>query len=198
MHKFIVTLSLLLLVGLLSLSPKPVEAASNSWMCRTWHSHGWTYTHCTRYWHWHNGVQISDDAWVPNFTIESQPVKYANVQRVPTSSGNSYLWGQCTYGAAALAHNSVNNLGDARNWAYNARNRGMAVGTSPVAGSTVVFPAGYHVSNFGTGTGHVAHVDAVSGNMIEITEMNNSYYGGFGRYDTIWLYAIPGVVEYIY
>jgi len=110
---------------------------------------------------------------------------------------NSYPWGQCTWGAEELASRDLNGLGNAGQWTSNAAARGIPTGYVAVAGSTAVFQPGYSVSNWGTGTGHVAHVNAVSGNMMQITEMNNSYYGGFGQWDTVWI-AISSGVSFIY
>ncbi len=114
-----------------------------------------------------------------------------------TPNANGYPWGWCTWGAAQLAHDNVNGLGDASQWFANARARGMAVGYVPQVGATVVFQAGYHTSAWGTGTGHVAHVLAVSNGRILIREMNNSYYGGFGKWDDVWVDVHPGM-SFIY
>ena len=115
-----------------------------------------------------------------------------------TSKGpNRYTFGYCTWGAEELATRDLNGLGNAPYWAANARARGIPTGYKAVPGATAVFQPGYHVSNWGTSSGHVAHVNAVSGAMMQITEMNNAYYGGFGRWDTVWIAIVSGV-EFIY
>jgi surface antigen len=203
MRKLYITFAILAVMGFFAMSAKPAQAAGISWMCRSWRSGAYTITHCTKYWHWSHGQQVSDNpSWVPNSFHSGNlaVIKPRSVAPTVTYSGHSpnhYPVGQCTYGAAALAHDDVDYLGNASQWFYNARARGLPVGYSPRVGSTVVFVPGYHVSNFGTSAGHVAHVDAVSGNHIEITEMNNSYYGGFDRYDTIWVQVVPGA-SFIY
>lgn len=108
-----------------------------------------------------------------------------------------YSFGWCTWGAAVLSNENMAGLGNAPDWTYNARARGWSTGYWPQVGATAVFQPGYHVSNWGTSEGHVAHVVAVSGNMMEIQEMNNSYYGGWGRWDWVWIQIVPGV-SFIY
>lgn len=127
------------------------------------------------------------------------PVGKSNGTFIPAvaKGPNTYPFGWCTYGAEQLAHDNLNGLGDASQWFSAAQRHGIPTGYAARPDSTAVFAPGYHVSNFGTSEGHVAHVDAVSGNMIEITEMNDTYWGAFGRYDTIWVQIVPGV-SFIY
>jgi surface antigen len=120
---------------------------------------------------------------------------------------NLYSFGWCTWGAAELATRDMNGLGNAPDWTYNAARRGYPTGYAPAIGATAVFQPGYSVSGgwvsgvqtvgWGTGEGHVAHVVGIQGNAFEIQEMNNSYYGGWGRWDTVWIALIPGV-SFIY
>lgn len=97
------------------------------------------------------------------------------------SSPNSYPFGWCTWGAAHLAHDDVNNLGNADDWLANARRRGMATGSSPRVGATVTYAP--YVQG-ASGMGHVAHVIAVYSNgSFEVEEMDYyGYGGGYGRF----------------
>jgi len=107
---------------------------------------------------------------------------------------NSYPWGWCTWGAEELANRDLNYLGNAGDWAYNAVRRGIPTGSYPQVGATVVFAGGVQGAS---SLGHVAHVIAVSGSSFEVEEMNNSYLGGFGRYNTNWYHTGWGV-SFIY
>ena len=133
-----------------------------------------------------------------NVTVCSNGVTYSLY--VPVASHdvvNEYPWGWCTWAAMNMSHNNLNGLGDAYQWFDKAKARGMSVGYEARAGSTVVFAPGYHTKTWGTSSGHVAHVIAVSNGKMLIKEMNNSYYGGFGIWDTVWVDIVPGA-SFIY
>jgi surface antigen len=67
-------------------------------------------------------------------------------------------------------------MGDAWNWAYSARARGLIVTTTPAANATVVFAP--YVQDAGS-LGHVAHVEQLlSGGWVLVSEMNFSWNGG--------------------
>ncbi|HEU0028930.1 MAG TPA: CHAP domain-containing protein, partial [Ktedonobacterales bacterium] len=103
------------------------------------------------------------------------------VNAKPHRSPNSYPWGQCTWGAAELARDNVDHMGDAEDWLANAQARGLPTSLIPRVGATVVFQPGVQ----GAGAlGHVAHVIAVyAGGSFLIEEMN--FYGDGGGYG-VW------------
>lgn len=84
--------------------------------------------------------------------------------------GNSYAYGYCTFYVAN--RRSVPPMwGDARNWLYNAQSSGFSTGSVPVPGAIAWTGAGYY--------GHVAYVEAVSGNTVTVSEMN--FNGAWNR-----------------
>ncbi len=114
----------------------------------------------------------------------------------PYGTYQGYSWGWCTSGAAMMAHDNVSGLGYAASWARNAAARGMAVGSSPAAGATVVFQPGVQGAS---GLGHVAHVVSVYGNgWFLVAETSFTFNGGgFGRVS--YRYAHTGYgVSFIY
>jgi len=175
----------------------------DGWLCRGWSNGSY---HCTAHWHWSNGRLISDNpSWVPNnggsWTAPSHPASQPNGYSGPISYGGGgstagYPFGSCTWGAARLSWDNVTYLGNAKDWFWNARARGMATGYTPRVGATVVYQPGVQGAS---GLGHVAHVVAVYGNgTFEVEEM--SYYGygggwGIFSYRTSWVQ--PGV-SFIY
>lgn len=84
-----------------------------------------------------------------------------------TSAGNSYTWGQCTWYVKNMRPDLPNNLGNGGSWVANAAAQGLPTGSAPRVGAVAEEP------------GHVAYVEAVSGGMISISEMN--YAGGVGQ-----------------
>lgn len=95
-----------------------------------------------------------------------------------------------------MAHDNVSGLGYAASWARNAAGRGMAVGSSPVAGATVVFQPGVQGAS---SLGHVGHVVSVYSNgWFLIAETSFTFNGGgFGRVS--YRYAHTGYgVSFIY
>jgi surface antigen len=124
---------------------------------------------------------------------EAAPVTLS-VRTTPVSAGSSlnhYPWGYCTWGAAHLAHDNVDGLGNAWHWIYGARARGLPTGTVPRVGATVVFQPGVQYAG---SSGHVAHVVAVNGSSFRIEEMNSyGWGGGFGRFSYRWAHIGPGV-----
>jgi surface antigen len=83
------------------------------------------------------------------------------------SAGNSYTWGQCTWYVKNMRPDLPNNLGNGGSWVANAAAQGLPTGSAPRVGAVAEEP------------GHVAYVEAVSGGMISISEMN--YAGGVGQ-----------------
>lgn len=84
-----------------------------------------------------------------------------------SSAGNGYVWGQCTWYVKNMRPDLPNNLGNGGQWVANAAAQGLPTGYAPRVGAVAEEP------------GHVAYVEAVSGSMITISEMN--YAGGVGQ-----------------
>lgn len=140
----------------------------------------------------------------PGSAAAQAPAPAAVHAAVPVPSGTSVPWrggspdsyprGQCTDGAARLAYDNVDHLGNAWQWIGNAIRRGLPTGTVAKLNATVVFQP--HVQYAGS-LGHVAHVIALGASgSFEIREMNSfgfSPYGGFNRFSTRWVHTGPGV-----
>jgi len=111
-------------------------------------------------------------------------------------AAKGYAWGNCTAGAAALSGYIPSGLGNAENWAWNARARGMAVGYSPSVGATAVFQPGVQGAG---GEGHVARVVGVYGNGWFMVEEENFWWNGGGFNRVSYRYAHTGWgVQFIY
>ena len=87
-------------------------------------------------------------------------------------------------------------LGNAAAWPGAAPSYGLRVGTTPVAGATVIFQPCVEGAD---GGGHAAHVEQVlGGGWFIISEMNFTWNGGgWGRVDWRYVYMAPGV-SFIY
>ncbi len=79
----------------------------------------------------------------------------------PSSGGNSYSYGYCTWYVANKRY-IPGGLGNANQWPYNARAAGMTVSSTPVAGAAGVLRYG----------NHVVYIESVSGGTVYYTEMN--------------------------
>lgn len=100
-----------------------------------------------------------------------------------SSSGNTYVWGQCTWYAKNKRTDLPNGLGNGGQWVANAAARGFATGTTPQAGA------------IGEQPGHVVYVESVNGDgTVNISEMN--YNGGVGVVHTRTVAA--STFKYIY
>ena len=95
-------------------------------------------------------------------TTASAPTAYRG-----STAGNGYAWGQCTWYVKNMRPDLPNNLGNGGSWVANAAAQGLPTGYAPRVGAVAEEP------------GHVAYVEAVSGGMITISEMN--YGGGVGQ-----------------
>jgi surface antigen len=108
----------------------------------------------------------------------------------PTSTADTYDFGNCTYWAALLrqqaGHPIPNSWGNANTWAIRAQAAGYTVDNSPVAGAIMQTTAGQY--------GHVAYVESVSptDGSWTISEMN---YKGWDEVDTRTLPAL-GAADY--
>jgi len=114
----------------------------------------------------------------------------------PYGTYQGYSYGWCTSGAAMMAHDYVGGLGFAASWTRNAAARGMAVGSAPRAGATVVFQPGVQGAS---GEGHVAHVVTVYSNGWFLIAETAFWWngGGFGRVSYRYAHAGSGV-SFIY
>lgn len=90
-----------------------------------------------------------------------EPVPLSNVQFTP---GNDYDWGNCTWYVASVVKVPAG-LGNAADWAANAKAMGFTVSSTPDVGSVAQTSAGYY--------GHVAVVVRVEGDQVVIREMNS-------------------------
>ena len=104
-----------------------------------------------------------------------------------TTTGNRFPFGYCTYYVAQ--RRLIPWSGNAITWLSGARSYGFATGDIPQVGAIVV-------TSEGGNAGHVAYIDAVSGNQITISEMN---YRGFGVISSRTISSSYGVIKgYIY
>lgn len=139
-----------------------------------------------------NLIYVGEKIYLPG----SAPTPTVHVTTVPPvrqgRSPNHYPYGWCTWGAANLAHDNVDHLGNAWMWIYNARARGLPTGTVPRVGATAVFQPGVQGAS---SLGHVAHVVAVGKNgYFEVEGMAAPYWG---RYSFSWVHTGRGV-SFIY
>lgn len=127
----------------------------------------------------------------PNPTPENPnpttPVNPGNPVTPPSSSGNTYPEGECTWGAKTLAPWAGNNWGNGGQWAASASAAGFRTGSTPQVGAIAVWQGGY---------GHVAVVYQVSGSQIAVQESN--YLGKRYIADHRGGLFSPGAVTYIY
>jgi surface antigen len=101
----------------------------------------------------------------------------------PVYGSNGYDFGYCTWYVASQIP-VPSNWGNAATWAYYAPLSGWNVSTTPTAGAIAQTAAA------AGGEGHVAVVEAVNGDQIEIRDMNNyGDGGGFDRVGTGWVSA---------
>lgn len=167
-----------------------------SWLCFGFSDGAY---HCTQHWRRSGGRYVSlNPAWVPSEGSASQ-TSHSSVVSVHTSAyhasyRNTYPWGQCTFGAAALRPDeNLSGLGNAGQWYVNARARGLPTGTTPRIGATVVFAPGVQGASW---LGHVGHVVKIgSGGSFLMEAMNDS--AGWGRYAFRWVHVGWGV-HFIY
>lgn len=115
------------------------------------------------------------------------------VLQTPTSHGNSFPVGQCTWGAKELAPWVNNWWGNAKEWPANAvAYNGYSIGDTPVVGSLAVWDGGAY--------GHVAYVSGVqSETSIQVLESNYLGQKQIGNYRG-WFdpTTAQGKVTYIY
>ena len=165
-------------------------SVQGNWLCYGWATGAY---HCTQHWRGTPGHYISlNPPWVPSQMSSGQsnvPTKAATL----TASAhvvNTYPFGQCTYGAQALRPDEyLGGLGNAAQWFWNARARGLPTGYTPRVGATVVFQPGVQGASW---LGHVGHVVAIGANGAFLMEAMNDA-NGWGRYAYRWVHTGPGV-----
>lgn len=165
-------------------------SVQGNWLCYGWANGAY---HCTQHWY-----RASSGAYVslnPSWVASQASAGGAGVtvtsfaEAVSAKPANAYPFGECTYGAEALAHDNLNGLGNARDWLANARARGLPTGTTPRVGATVTFQPGVQGASW---LGHVGHVVALGANgAFEMEAMNDD--AGFGRYAYRWVHVGAGV-----
>lgn len=148
-----------------------------------------------------NGAGVISPAplspWPPSWAFTPPPGYYSFGVTLPP---NNYYWwafGQCTWWAQNMRQDeNLRHMGNAQYWASSAAARGYSVGSTPVAGATVVFQPGAQGAG---GAGHVAHVEKVyPDGWFLISEMNFYWNGGgWGRVDYRYAHSGWGV-SFIY
>lgn len=118
----------------------------------------------------------------------------ATTNFVPYANGNTYAYGYCTWYAfnrrTQLGLPIPSNLGNANTWDNRAAAAGYRVDRIPEAGAVFQTDAGTY--------GHVGVVERVNADgTIEISEMNNRAYGGWGKTNTRTI-TNPGDYKYIH
>jgi surface antigen len=110
---------------------------------------------------------------------------------------NAGYFGSCTwYAQYRRMDESLIQLGNAWQWAYNARWHGLRTGSMPAVGATVVFQSGVQGAS---GIGHVGHVEAVYGNGWFLESAMSTYWNGGGWGRVSYVYAHTGYgVSFIY
>lgn len=101
---------------------------------------------------------------------QSAPAPQASYAPRATTSGNTYVWGNCTWYVKERRADLPNMLGNGGSWTANAAAQGFATGSTPRVGAVA------------EQAGHVAYVEAVNGNSVTVSEMN--YAGGVGQTHT--------------
>lgn len=110
---------------------------------------------------------------------------------------NAAFFGSCTWYAQYRRRDErLMSLGNAWQWAYNARAHGLRTGTTPVVGATVVFQPGVQGASR---LGHVAHVEQVYRNGWFLVSAMSTYWNGGGWGRVSYVYAHTGYgVSFIY
>lgn len=127
-------------------------------------------------------------------SYSSRDTGAASSNYVPYTSGNTYAYGYCTWYAynrrVQMGMPLPSNLGNANTWHTRARAAGYLVNRSPSVGAVIQTTAG--------GYGHVGVVEKINADgTIEISEMNNRAYGGWGRINSRTV-TNPGDYNYIH
>lgn len=115
-----------------------------------------------------NTTAVSYASTANSYNAPAQATTTPQVRNYGVTAGNTYYWGQCTWYVKNRRPDMPNALGNGGQWTSSARARGMATGSTPVAGAVAEMP------------GHVMYVESVNGNgTINVSEMN--WNGGVGQ-----------------
>lgn len=122
--------------------------------------------------------------FAPSSSVTNLGADNVSVPETNYSSGNTYVWGNCTWGVKSYFGSRVGDYwGNGQEWAPNAKNAGFVVDDNPVPWNTVaVFSGGLYGSS--SQYGHVAVVASVKDNQVEVYEMN---VAGLGAYSYRWV-----------
>ncbi|MFZ2193581.1 MAG: LysM peptidoglycan-binding domain-containing protein [Candidatus Moraniibacteriota bacterium] len=111
-----------------------------------------------------------------------EPFSTGKVLEGKAGSGHSFPYGYCTWYVAQRRY--IPWSGNAGAWLYNAKSAGYATGRTPKVGAIMVTSESWW--------GHVAIVEAVSGDTVTVSEMN---YKGFAKKSTRKLSSKSRVIK---
>lgn len=197
----------------------------NGWLCRGWSNGTYHCTHHWHIDRAGNLIS-DNQAWVPtgagvgysgrggttsqpsHVTYYSSPAPRGISQWAYTGHPAYAMWdyrgdpnagffGWCTwYAQYRRLDEPLMRLGNAYQWAWNARAHGLRTGTTPAVGATVVFQPGVQGAS---GLGHVGHVEQVYANGWFLVSGMSVYWngGGWGRVSFVYAHTGYGV-SFIY
>jgi len=125
-----------------------------------------------------SGITVGEQILIPNGQIQAVAATYGAARLLSSGSftaqygSNGYDYGYCTYYAAARS-GAPSNWGNANTWAYYAALSGWTVSSSPRVGAIAQTSRGY--------LGHVAIVEAVSADGLQIKYSDMNGLAGWGR-----------------
>lgn len=112
------------------------------------------------------GNQAPAQNVVQKATASTAPQPTQTRITAPSTGGNTYAYGWCTWYVKSRKPNIPNSWGNAYSWVSNAQASGYQTGRTPVAGA------------IGASGGHVVYVESTDGINVSISEM--AYAGGVG------------------
>jgi len=123
------------------------------------------------------GIQIGDQLIIPDGQMPAPPQPTYIAQRSyvtgpGTGQSRAFPYGQCTWYVAQKR--VIPWSGNAKTWLANAQAYGYQTGAAPQTGAVMVLTEGGWL---GYRYGHVAYVEAVTGNWVTISEMNYNCRG---------------------
>ena len=120
-------------------------------------------------------------------TVKKTYTSTSSTYQLGSTSNHSFPYGYCTYYVASKR--PIPWSGNAGTWLSGARTYGFATGSTPQVGAIMVTYEGGRA-------GHVAYVEAISGDQVTISEMN---FRGFGIISSRVISAGSSVIKgYIY
>ncbi len=123
-----------------------------------------------------SGIKVGEQILIPNGQPPVAPVYNFFSPTFASGASNGYDFGYCTWYVATQI-SLPSNWGNASSWAYYAGLSGWNVSSTPTVGAIAQTP--YAAG----GLGHVAVVIGVSGDQVQIRDMNN--YGDGGGWDRV-------------